>query len=273
MRALAAALCCTIVSAAVFAPPVGAATSVFDPPLGTQKLTLPAAFKGSPKTKLTCRTYAHFMVKQIDEGEVGAAQLSMIPIDAAHPKPACQRKNVASEKVVDAKDWGGYFKGVKGDYVFFDAEDGVNGGLGFAIFGIDAKKLFEDSALGDLEAATLDGKTLTLRYKRSFSGDCSVPHDGAGCWTKIAAAIGQGAAPQPDCAGGYLKAKNELAKDRCEAQKKSGPGCLAAALKEIEAQKWDEAPSVIIYAAETVLGSGQPTTRSVGAPLSCHPSD
>ena len=66
-------------------------------------------------------------------------------------------------------------------------------------------------------------------------------------------ATGETGAKQPDCAAGYLKAKNDLAKDRCQADRKSGPGCMAAALKQIERQRWDEAPTVIVYDAETVL--------------------
>jgi len=255
------------------APAVWAKGSLFDPPLQTQKRTLPAV-KGTPKTVLTCRYYAHFMVKQVDKGEIGAEQISIVPSDGGTPKPACQRKNVPSEKVVGAKDWSGYVKGVKGDYVFLDAEDGVNGGLGFAVFAAgSAKKLFEDSAVGNLKSIALEGKLLTLRYARSYSGDCSVPHDGAGCWSKIAVATGVRAAPQPDCAAGYLKAKNEMAKGRCAAEKKSGPACLASAIKELDRQRWNEAPSVVVYDAETVLRPDGASTKPVAPVRACHPSD
>jgi hypothetical protein len=269
MKALLAALC----AGAWLASGAQAATSGFDPPLQTQKRTLPAV-GNTPKTTLTCRYYARFMVKEVDEGEVGAAQLSIVPGGAGAAKPPCQRANLPTEKVVNPNDWTGYFKGVKGDYVFFDADDGVNGGLGFAIVSApDAKKRFEDSAVGSLKSVGLGGNVLTLRYARSYSSECSVPHDGAACWSKIAAATGETGAKQPDCAAGYLKAKNDMAKGRCAAPKKSGPGCLAAALKELDAQRWNEAPSVIVYEAETVLKPGQTSTRPLGAPVACHPSD
>src|SRR5437764_4626435 len=247
--------------------------SIFDPPLQTQKRSLPPG-KDMSKNVVTCRYYAHFMVKEVDEGEVGATQLSIVPIAAAAGKPPCQRQNLAAEKVVNPSGWTGYFKGVKGDYVFFDADDGVNGGLGFAVVtAADAKKRFDDSAVGNLKSVVLGGTALTLRYARSYSGECSVPHDGAACWSKIAAATGETGAKQPDCAAGYLKAKNDLAKGRCEADRKSGPGCMAAALKQIERQRWDEAPTVIVYDAETVLRPEGASTRPLGAPLACHPSD
>jgi hypothetical protein len=246
--------------------------SVFDAPLKTQKVTLPANEFGF-KPKLTCSIYAHFMVKQVDDGEVGAGQLSIIPL-APGAKPVCQRKNVTGEKVVDPKDWSGYVDGVKGDYVFFSADDGVNGGLGFAIVAAGTgKKLFEDSAVGKLKSVTLAGDVLTMRYARSYSGECSVPHDGAACWSKIATATGETSAKQPDCTAGYLKAKNEMAKGRCEADKKPGPTCMAAALKELDRQRWNEAPTVIVYDAETVLSAASATTRPLGAPSACHPSD
>jgi len=114
---------------------------------------------------------------------------------------------------------------------------------------------------------------LTVRYARSYSGECSVPHDGAGCWSKIATATGQTSAKQPDCDAGYLKAKNEMAKARCEANRKAGPACMTAALKELDRQRWNEAPTVIVYDAETVLKAGSATTRPLGAPAACHPSD
>lgn len=259
-------------TAAKPAPAKAKAASVYDAPLKTLKVTLPANEVGA-KPKVTCSIYAHFMVKQVDDGEVGAAQLSIVPL-APGAKPVCQRKNVPGEKVVDPKDWSGYADGVKGDYVFFSADDGVNGGLGFAIVAAGTgKKLFDDAAVGKLKAVTLAGDVLTVRYARSYSAECSVPHDGASCWSKIATATGETGAKQPDCDAGYLKAKNEMAKGRCEANHKAGPACITAALKELDRQRWNEAPTVIVYDAETVLKGGSASTRPLGAPTACHPSD
>src|ERR1700680_313976 len=95
MSPLAAALCVASL-AALAAPPAQAASSMFETPLATKKLTLPPTNKDGNKTKLTCSYYPHFMVKQVDEGEVGAAQLSIVPVVAGAPKPACQRKNLPS---------------------------------------------------------------------------------------------------------------------------------------------------------------------------------
>jgi hypothetical protein len=253
------------------AVPAQGADSVFDPPLDTRTQNFPET-KEAGKTALTCNYYPHFMVKQIDEGEVGAFQLSVIPV-AGGVRPPCQRENLPTEKVVKPDDWSGYFKGVKGDFVFFDAEDGVNGGLGFAVFTADAGKLFEDSAEGALESAMLDGGKLTLRYTRSFAGECSEPHDGAKCWEQIAAAAGIDKAPKPDCVAGYAKVKNDNARSYCDQENDKSPGCIATHLKEFDSQHWDEAPSMVTYRVETVLDAGKSATKALSSALSCGPAD
>lgn len=260
--------------ALVLATPAAAGDTGFDPPLATQTRTVPPTAE-RPKATLACRTYAGFMVKVVDEGEVGAAQLSILPIAPGASRPACRRENAADEKVISAKDWDGYFKGVKGDYVLFDAADGVNGALPFAVFSAaTGAKLLEDAALGALHRVALDGGTLTLGYRRSVTADCSVPHDGAACWTKLAAANGLAADKAPDCAAGYARARRAMAKDRCEAQGRPVAGCLETELKAYDAQGWDAAPSVVLYEAETVLAPGQPPKVTARGPaLACHPSD
>jgi hypothetical protein len=252
---------------AAAAPAAAPAPSLFDAATGVDKVTLPA--KGDkPKTQITCHYYPRFMVKEIDEGEVGASQLSIVA-----GKPKCQQANVANEKVVNADDWSGYFKGVKGDYIFFDADDGVNGGLGFAVFGPDAKKVFEDTAFGNLHDVALNGTTLTIKYQRNAAASCSVVKDGASCWTKAVSETGAPATPVPDCAAGYLKAKNAMAKGRCDADRTPGQACIDKALKELDAQKWNDAPSVVIFDAQTVITGGKPVTTAMGPALACHPSD
>ena len=259
------------VTASALAAAPASTPSLFDAATAVDKITVPA--KGDkPKTQISCHYYPHFMVKQIDEGEVGAAQLSILPSDGPH-KPKCQQANAANEKVVNADDWSGYFKGVKGDFVFFDADDGVNGGLGFAVFGTDAKKIFEDSAFGPIHEVALAGSTLTVKYQRSAAASCSVVKDGASCWTKAVTETGVPATPAPDCAGGYLKAKTAMARGRCDADRTPTQACIDKTLKELDAQKWNEAPSVFVFEAQTVIAGGKPATTALGPALACHPSD
>jgi hypothetical protein len=248
-----------------------APTSVFDAPRSTKIVKLPTS--SGVKVVVTCRYYPRFMVKEVDEGEVGASQLGIVPTTKQSAVPACARKNLPEQKTIAPNDWSGYVKGVKGDFVFFDAEDGVNGAMGFAVFDVAARKLFEDSASGDFKGVTVDGETLTMGYRRSVAGECSVVKDGTSCWEKIAAAVGLSVAERPDCAGGYLQAKTEMAKGRCEADDDKSPSCVAKKLVELDRQRWDESPSVITYDVRTVIGSGHATTTAVSGAVTCHPAD
>ena len=144
------------------------AAGLFDKPAKVTKVPL-AADPQNPQSKpmLSCFYFANFAVKQIDRGEVGAEQLSVVPLGGAEPYQ-CREANIAGEKVVDVKEWSGYFKGVKGNYVFFDADDGLNGGLGFAVFDAsDGKKLFEDTTKG-LHAIKLTPAGMVLKIYKSL---------------------------------------------------------------------------------------------------------
>jgi hypothetical protein len=265
-----AALACT--DAALAADPG------FDKPIKQARQPLTGAAAKNPKTGTFCFYFTGFMVKQVDEGEEGAEQLSIVPAGDPAKLPACQRQNLPDEKIVAPEEWSGYFKGVKGDYVLFDADDGVNGALGFAVFAAaTAKKLFEDAAFDGLQQVSLDAGTLKLRYQRSFSGDCSVPKSGAGCWTSLAKAAGLDAAKAPDCAAGYLADKTALAKGRCEADGKPGAKpdakCLAKELKAADDQHFDESPSVLVYPVETAVSQVAQGFAEQPGPVSCHAAD
>ena len=48
---------------------------------------------------------------------------------------------------------------------------------------------------------------------------------------------------------------------------------MATALKELDRQRWDDAPTVVVYDAETVLRPDGASTRPLAAVRACHPSD
>jgi hypothetical protein len=187
------------------------AAGLFDKPLKVVRVALPRD-KDNPQAKpeVRCSYYPEFMIKEIDLGEIGAFQLSIIP----GRDTACMRKNAANEKIVSPNDWTGYFKGVSGDYIFFDAEDGWNGGLGFAVFTPDAKKLFDDVAKDWAMVAAVappgpagikSGHALALRYTRIFGAKCSLAaRNGDACWAKIEHDTGL-AGPMPDCRADYAR--------------------------------------------------------------------
>ncbi len=246
----------------------------FDRPAQTQRATIK---QGDDKKEIRCFTFAHLMVKEIDAGEVGDEQISFLPVASPGEKLPCQAKAAANERVISGDTWSGYFLGAKGDYVFLSAEDGVNGGLGFAVYrGADTTSIFQDSVKFDrdrlqFQTVATDGGGLKLRYTRVYSAKCSVQTEGAGCWTQIAAATHLPPLPAPDCAAGYKRAKQEMAAARCEAQsRRNNAACLKA---EIDRQSADDAaPSVVDYVVDVSLGSSQ-TITPAGNALSCRPSD
>ena len=182
-----------------------AAPSLFDTPKDTQVIKLPADLANpQAKPKRTCTYYPGFVVKEIDMGEVGAADLSITAISGEAPK--CER-DIAHEVNIDPETWSGYFKGAKGDFVFFDGEDGWNGGMPFAVFnGKTGRKLFSDTRKGDTyHAVETAGGALMLRYRRVWPGPCSLMADAKGCWKKIVAATALPDAVRPDCTVAYRK--------------------------------------------------------------------
>jgi hypothetical protein len=184
---------------------MAAAPSLFDTPKNTQVVNLPAdPANPQAKPKRTCTYYPGLVVKEIDMGEVGAADLSITAISGEVPK--CER-DIAHEVNIDPETWSGYFKGAKGDFVFFDGEDGWNGGMPFAVFnGKTGHKLFTDTRKGDTYGAieTAEG-ALALRYRRVWLAPCSMMADVTGCWKKIVAATSLEESARPDCAVAYQK--------------------------------------------------------------------
>lgn len=246
----------------------------FDKPLSTERIPIASGGASGGKAALSCFYFRGLRVKQLDLGEVGAAELAILPL-AGGAKPPCRRSASPGEIVIPSKEWSGYFKGVRSGYVFFDAEDGTNGGLGFAVFdGRTGKKLFEDLAVGALRTAKTSAGAIRVRYRRVFAGSCSVPQAGAKCWAEMAAGMpGVRTAPPPDCRAGYAKAKAAMAKGRCEARQKPSPGCFAAEMKRLDEQRWNEAPSVVAYDVEAEIGRSRQSMRALGGVLSCWPAD
>ena len=244
----------------------------FDKPLAKKTVDLGPS-RSTPKThaKVTCYFFASFMVKEVNLGEKGADRLSIVPI-AKGASSACTRLRGKSEKVIDPKEWAGYFKGVKNDFIFFDADDGVNGGVGFAVYDArTATKIFEDSASGPLEFSTSPDQQLSLRYTRVLDGECSVPKEKASCWERIKQKIGSEDVPTPDCEKGYEESAQNMAKGRCDAQNSKEADCLAKELKLVREQ-WSDASSIISYPVVVVLGPN-PVVKPVAGAVKCWPAD
>jgi len=161
------------------------------------------------RNKLTCYYYSTFTVKEYDQGEKGAEWLSIVP----SAQVACTRRHREDEKVYLSPEWSGYFRGAKGTDVFFDAPDGDDGGLPFAIFDVrTGRKLFEDSSLLDYYQKTLHIKNAfhfaseadqvpRLTYLRVVRAGCDLKTEQADCWNKIRAEFGIVQTDIPVCSG------------------------------------------------------------------------
>jgi hypothetical protein len=196
-------------------------TSPFDRPVQTRRVVLgPSPNSPGQQSVVRCATYAGFMVKEIDTAEVGDDQISVQPLQSAAERPACQAANRPGEKIVPTDTWGGYFLGVKEGWLLLSAEDGVNGGMGFAVMRSDepSRLLFQDLATLDhdrvgLRAVSVEGDRLRLRYTRLFAAPCSVQADGATCWARIVAETHVPASPAPDCAAAICVPSGSLPPD------------------------------------------------------------
>jgi opacity protein-like surface antigen len=193
--------------AAIFASGALAADATkpaFDVPLKVISQPLPAnQLNPTTKPALTCSYYAHFMVKQVDLGDQGAGELSVLSGDS----PACQRENQPNEVVIPPKQWSGYFRGVIGDNVFFVGSSTFAGGKTFAVFSPDGKKIFTDNANGFV--SSVPGAGVALNYRRVFDARCSiVGSQSKACMKHIREATGL--AKLPDCKALYLAKLKDL---------------------------------------------------------------
>ena len=170
------------------------------------------------RNKLTCRYYSTFTVKEYDQGEKGAEWLSIVPFAQAE----CTQRHEVHEKVYTSEEWSGYFRGVKGTVVFFDAPDGEDGGMAFAAFDVGTgRKLFEDSSLLDysqeqlqiknaFQVSTESDQTLRLTYFRVVRAGCNLKAEQWDCWNKVRAELGITQTDKPICSR-YEKADWESA--------------------------------------------------------------
>ena len=250
------------------------AGDVYDQPIEVRRVPLKAdPHNPQAKRNVTCFTYSHFVVKQVDLGEVGADRLSIIPA-APGKTPRCRQAKEPDEYVIPGDSWSGYFEGARSDYAFFVAADGTDGGLGFMVFDTAGrKKLFEDTAEKGIESIEVKDRTLRLRYQRVFASECSVVTDGAACQNIIAEKTGVSRESLSSCAGGYESAKEAMAKSRCELEAPGDSSCIQRQLKLLNEQKWDSAPTVIVYEAEAVPGGQSPVIKPLSPVLACRPSD
>jgi len=243
----------------------------FDKPVRKQRVNLgKAANSLSDRNRVTCYYFPHFMVKEVDLGEVGAERLGIVR-RTPQSTGKCTRARSKEEMVVPVKEWSGYFMGVKNGYVFFSGDDGWNGATPFAIYDSKTgKKLFEDSAKANISFVTRPDQTITMQYMRVVTDDCLILKDAA-CWQRMAMKYGLVAATAPDCKKGYEASAEEMAKGRCEGNKGPLSACVEKE-RPLALKQALDSPSVISYPVEVELGA-TPVIKPAGAVVGCWPAD
>jgi hypothetical protein len=230
-----------------------APAGLFDQPLTKTVVSLPPdPLSPQAKPARTCFLYPGFMVKQIDLGEVGAEEQSIILLPPGAKPPACETR-IKNEIVLKPAEWSGYFDGAKGGFLFYDAGDGSNGGIPFAVFAKSGKKLFEDSRQGDgFGAIALESGTLAVHYRRVWLAPCSLYADAKGCWKKIAAATALAQTVRPDCRETYRKAMTAWPRS---------------------AETTERLPTVIAYNAEARFSRGKLAIKPQPGKVECWMED
>jgi len=240
------------------------ASRMFDKPLREQHLPLPSdPLNPQVKATLSCFYYPSLMVKQVDMGEKGAEQLSMISIQKGQKTPACRRENVDGESVVG--DWSGYFLGVRQGYVFFSGDDSTAGGEPFAVYdGAGSAKIFHDVAAPlqsvepmlpprDPELRPWYHRPLVLKYRKVYVAPCSMRSDGAHCWGLIKQATGVVQTSAPDCDSAYAVAEKNAPQDQLDGLRRD--------------------PSVIVYSVEAVIDDqGATRVTPTSSVHQCYPA-
>jgi len=184
----------------------------FDKPLQKKVVNLgrsPYLSPNSPsRIQLFCAYYAEFMVKELDNpGLKGTRWVTITPVANKEDLPPCRLAHASTERFM-AKEWWS-FLGIKGSLLFLVAADGDgNGGMPFRILDLKTgNKIFEDSAWWNdhLEFVTASDGTVSLKYLRVVGDDCSIPRDGASCWSKFRKHYGLMQAAAPHCTGYRLE--------------------------------------------------------------------
>jgi hypothetical protein len=246
-----------------------ACSESFDKPVSKRVVNLGKSPHTPGQTaKVSCYYFTDFMVKEIDMGEKGADRLSITPI-AKGAVPRCSKLKATAEKVIDAGEWSGYFKGVKAGYIFFDSDDHYNNGIPFAVYDIAGKKLFEDSSEGPLVFMQTPDNAWHITYTHVAEAGC-VLIDSTDCWDGLKKKLGLEGSP-PDCRKGYADQTKSFANESCKSQKAGRDECVARETVRVQQQLKDD-PSIIAYAVDTVLGA-HPETKPRPGEVRCWPAD
>ena len=220
---------------------------LFDPPTATKTLAPKSA--DDPLGQITCTYSAGLMVWEsgTDSPDPGDAKLA--PFTGAK-RPACA--HAAPTGAVAVKTEGFFLLGRKGPFLVFEASD-PNGAVDFMVLAAsDGHTVFTDAESDrvGMRSVTLTNGVLRLTYTRGLNASCSVPQDGAACWTKLAKA--------GDIPAAVAKTPPPVA--ACKAAYRKGPHPTPA-----------DDPSIILYPVQTTIDAAGKADIVVRGALTCEP--
>jgi hypothetical protein len=222
------------------------AAGSFDTPVKKVTVDLgrsPYSPENDIRNTLSCFYFPNLLIKQYDQGQVGAEWLSILR--SREKLPACKLAHEPEERVVK---WQGYFWGVKGNLVFFDGGEVQQVMYSFAVFNATTlKKLFEDDVSLSPEDQTVQMQVFSTKagvvakYLAATNAGCDLYAKGTDCWNKVKAKFGLKSDHKPVCTGYPFVYK---------------------------LFKTDEDESMIGYPVEVTF-SPHPTVKTVAGPIKC----
>ena len=185
-------------------------TGAFDAPIKKVSVDLGQSpytpYNPSIRNTLSCYYFPNLLIKEYDQGQVGAEWLSILR--SSRKLPECKLSHEPGEQVITGSEWEGNFKGVKGNLVFFNGGESQFSALSFAVYdSTTGKKLFED----DVYVSNSDSSSrlrvfstkagVTIKYLRPYYADCNLHAEGRACWEKVKAKLGLKSEDIPVCTG------------------------------------------------------------------------
>ena len=232
----------------------------FDKPLKKKVVDFGASDNNLPgrtnfRVKLYCYFYPTFLIKEYNnEGEKGAEWVAIVPIQNG-TAPACVRTHSAGERILKYPEWGGYFNGVKGNLVFLNNEDDIDGGMPFTVYDFrTGKRIFQDSAydssmgtqkpprspFNHLRFSGNQDSNLTITYLRVVEAECDLHSEKTACWEQVRKKLDLKDAAMPVCTSYENVSDREV--------------------------------SAVAYPVEVSLFP-QPVTKTIAGPVKCWPID
>jgi hypothetical protein len=165
------------------ATPAAAQERMFDKPIAIQRMT--AKSDNAPRGAQTCTSYPDLMLREDGSDTPAPAPAILIPIRPGGTKPVCTSDPAPGQIVLDTDAMA--LIGRKGNFLLFALVD-TNGFMPFRVLdAASGQMIFHDSMAitKGVQAVSLNGTSLRLRYRRAVDAPCGLPKGGDSCWASI----------------------------------------------------------------------------------------